>query len=124
MSFVRQLPAFAAAFGLLASPAVAQKQAGVGELQETIHDLREQNKALQRALAESNKGEKQASEQLSQVRERLEALGKNLLDGGNDRLVQAAADQWRQALVDPGLQPGDAGARGFGSVRHGGPSIA
>ncbi|RYD64947.1 MAG: hypothetical protein EOP83_08545 [Verrucomicrobiaceae bacterium] len=90
----RQLPTLAAALGLLAGTGVAtaQRQATVGELQETILDLREQNKSLQRALAESNKGEKQASEQLAQVRERLEALGKNLLDGGNDRLVQAAAD--------------------------------
>ena len=36
--------------------------------------------------------QKQATEQLTQVRERLEALGKNLLDGGDERLVQAAAD--------------------------------
>lgn len=88
-----QLPAFAAAFGLLASSAAAQGQKPtVEELQAVISDLQEQNRTLQRALAESNKGEKQASEQLAQVRERLEALGKNLLDGGNDRLVQAAAD--------------------------------
>ena len=88
------LPTFAAAFGLLASSVVcqAQKSPGAEELQEIVADLRNQNKSLQRALAESNKGEKQASEQLAQVRERLEALGKNLLDGGNDRLVQAAAD--------------------------------
>jgi len=88
-----QLPTFAAAFGLLASSAVAQAQKpSAEELQGIISDLREQNHSLQRALAEANRGEKQASEQLSQVRERLEALGKNLLDGGNDRLVQAAAD--------------------------------
>ncbi|MBX3742028.1 MAG: hypothetical protein KF712_13610 [Akkermansiaceae bacterium] len=94
MFAVRQLPALAAALGLLAGTGVAraQRQATVEELQETILDLRQQNQSLQRALAESNKGEKQASEQLAQVRERLEALGKNLLDGGNDRLVQAAAD--------------------------------
>jgi hypothetical protein len=63
-----------------------------GELQEIIVDLQEQNRSLQRSLAEANSGEKQASGQLAQVRERLEALGKNLLDGGDDRLVQAAAD--------------------------------
>lgn len=94
MFAVRQLPKLAAALGLLAGTGVAaaQRQATVEELQETVLDLRQQNQSLQRALAESNKGEKQASEQLAQVRERLEALGKNLLDGGNDRLVQAAAD--------------------------------
>ena len=86
-------PAFAAAFGLLAGWAVAQGQKpSVEELQEVIVNLQEKNRSLQQALAEANRGEKQASEQLSQVRERLEALGKNLLDGGNDRLVQAAAD--------------------------------
>ena len=88
-----QLPAFAAAFGLLAGPAVAQGQKPTAEeLQEVISELQDQNRTLQRALAESNKAEKQASGQLADVRERLTALGKNLLDGGNDRLVQAAAD--------------------------------
>lgn len=94
MLAVRQLPLFVAAFGWVAGTGVAtaQRQATVEELQETIHDLREQNKSLQRALLESNKGEKQASEQLAQVREQLGALGNDLLEGGNDRLVQAAAD--------------------------------
>jgi hypothetical protein len=87
------LPAFAAAFGLLASAGVCQAQKPtVEELQEIIIELQGQNKSLQHALAEANKGEQQASAQLAQFRERLEALGKNLLDGGNDRLVQAAAD--------------------------------
>jgi hypothetical protein len=87
------LPVFAAAFGLLAGPAFGQGQRPtVEQLQEIISGLQDQNKALQRALAESNKAEKEASDQLAQVRERLEALGKNLLDGGDDRLVQAAAD--------------------------------
>jgi hypothetical protein len=81
-----QLPVLAAAFGLLAAPAVAQ---GRGP---TVEELQEQNRNLQHALSEANKAEKEASGQLAQVRERLEALGKNLLDGGNDRLIQAAAD--------------------------------
>ena len=37
-------------------------------------------------------GKNKPTEQLAQVRDRLEALGKNLLDGGDDRLIQAAAD--------------------------------
>lgn len=87
------LRTFAAAFGLLASAVVAQAQdPGTEELQGTIADLRTQNRTLQRSLAEANRSEKEASEQLATVRLRLEALGKNLLDGGNDRLVQAAAD--------------------------------
>ena len=62
------------------------------KLQQIIIELQQQNQALQHSLAEANRGEKQATEQLAQVRERLEALGKNLLDGGDDRLVQAASD--------------------------------
>jgi flagellar basal body-associated protein FliL len=85
--------AFAATLGLLASAAMAGAQAPDAEqFQEIIVDLQEQNQALQRSLTEANRAEKQAVEQLAQVRERLEALGKNLLDGGDDRLVQAAAD--------------------------------
>jgi flagellar basal body-associated protein FliL len=87
------LKALAAALGLLASAGVCVAQAPTAaEYQEIIATLQEQNKSLQRSLAEANSGEKQASGQLAQVRERLEALGKNLLDGGDDRLVQAAAD--------------------------------
>lgn len=87
------LKALAAALGLLASGGVCVAQAPTAaEYQEIIATLQEQNKSLQRSLAEANSGEKQASGQLAQVRERLEALGKNLLDGGDDRLVQAAAD--------------------------------
>ena len=87
------LRTFAAAFGLLASVAVGQVQNPTSEeLQSTIADLREQNRTLQRSLVEANRSAQTASEQLAQVRLRLEALGKNLLDGGNDRLIQAAAD--------------------------------
>jgi len=87
------LKALAAALGLLAGAGMCVAQAPTAdEYQEIITELQEQNLALQRSLAESNKGEKQASEQLAKVRVMLEALGKNLLDGGNDRLVQAAAD--------------------------------
>lgn len=87
------LKALAVALGSLAVAGMCAGQApNAGELQEIIVDLQEQNRALQRSLAEANSGEKQASGQLAQVRERLEALGKNLLDGGDDRLVQAAAD--------------------------------
>jgi flagellar basal body-associated protein FliL len=87
------LSSLAASLGLLASAGMCAAQAPTAaEFQEVITELQGQNLVLQRSLAESNKGEMQASEQLAQVRIRLEALGKNLLDGGNDRLVQAAAD--------------------------------
>jgi len=61
-------------------------------LQDALSEARAQNRALQQSLAEANRAEKLATEQLNQIRERLEALGKNLLDGGDDRLVQAASD--------------------------------
>jgi chromosome segregation ATPase len=85
---------FAAALGLLAMvvPCEAQDKVSVEGLQDLIIDLREENRALQHALVEANKAEKSSTDQLNQVRERLEALGKNLLDGGDDRLVQAASD--------------------------------
>ena len=87
------LNALVAALGLSAAAEMCVAQAPTAEeYQEIITTLQEQNKTLQRSLAEANSGEKQASEQLAQVRERLEALGKNLLDGGDDRLIQAAAD--------------------------------
>lgn len=57
-----------------------------------IAALQKENRALQQALTQANEKESQATEQLAQIKLRLEALGKNLLDGGDDRLVQAAAD--------------------------------
>jgi hypothetical protein len=88
-----QIKAAATALGLLAVAGMCPAQTPDPEqLQKVVISLQEQNQALQRSLAEANRGEKQASEQLAQVRVRLEALGKNLLDGGNDRLIQAASD--------------------------------
>lgn len=83
----------AAGFSLLAAvswcPAQSMDEI---RLQDAIAELRAQNRTLQQSLAQANQAEKLATEQLNQIRERLEALGKNLLDGGDDRLVQAAAD--------------------------------
>ncbi|RYG39562.1 hypothetical protein EON79_24010 [bacterium] len=85
--------AFVTALGLLASAGMGLAQAPTAEeYQEIIADLQEQNKTLQRSLVEANRGEKEASEQLAQVRGFLAALGKNLLDGGDDRAVKAVAD--------------------------------
>jgi uncharacterized phage infection (PIP) family protein YhgE len=83
----------AALLGLLLQVVVAPAQeVTVEELQEAIIELQAKNETLQRGLVEANQAEKTAREQLEQVRLRLEALGKNLLDGGNERLVQAASD--------------------------------
>lgn len=85
--------AVAAALGLAVTAGMCRAQAAsAAQLQETLLELQQQNKTLQQSLAEANRGEKQSAAQLAQVRERLAALGKNLLDGGDDRLVQAAAD--------------------------------
>lgn len=80
--------AIAASFGLslMGVPCVAKGQ------EDTVTKLTIQNSNLKKALIESNKAESKSTEQLKRVRERLEALGNNLLDGGDDRLVQAAAD--------------------------------
>jgi len=93
VSFVPSRFSAAAALGLLAAGGTCRGQdSKVAELERTVAALQVRNTALQRSLAESNRAEKQAAEQLSQIRERLEALGKNLLDGGDDRLVKAAGD--------------------------------
>jgi flagellar basal body-associated protein FliL len=91
---IHYITATAAALGLLAAAGMCMAQTAPDpeKLQQAIFELEERNRALQHSLTEANRGEKQATEQLDRVRERLEALGKNLLDGGDDRLVQAAAD--------------------------------
>ena len=87
------IQAIVAALGLTAAAPMCLAQVPtLAQYQDIVIELQTQNQTLQRSLAQANQGEKQASEQLAQVRERLEALGKNLLDGGNDRLVQAASD--------------------------------
>ncbi|MFK7849859.1 MAG: hypothetical protein AB8D78_02675 [Akkermansiaceae bacterium] len=92
-SFCHPRPLAIAALGLLAMVVPCQGQDISNEaLQDKVADLQAKNRNLQLALVESNKAEKKSTEQLNQVRERLEALGKNLLDGGDDRLIQAAAD--------------------------------
>ncbi len=93
MSATFQLKSFAASLGMLAVAGTCPAQEPTArEFQAIIAGLQDQNKALQRSLVEANRAEQQAAGQLEQVRVRLEALGKNLLDGGDDRLVQAAAD--------------------------------
>jgi exonuclease VII small subunit len=87
------LKALASALGFLVAAELCVAGAPTAEeLQEVVTELQSQNQTLQRSLTEANRGEKMATEQLTQVRQRLEALGKNLLDGGNDRIVQAASD--------------------------------
>ncbi len=81
------------ALGLLvgAGMCLGQEQDAT-KLQQQVELLKKQNATLQRSLMEANLAEKESTAKLEQVRTRLEALGKNLLDGGDDRLIQAAAD--------------------------------
>ena len=65
----------------------------VAELESAVTALQQRNEALEKSIVEANRAEKEASEQLASVRLRLDALGRNLLDGGSERLVQATADQ-------------------------------
>lgn len=67
------------------SPTVAELEAVVAAQQQKID-------ALEKSLVEANRAEKEASGQLATVRTRLDALGRDLLDGGDERLVQATAD--------------------------------
>lgn len=62
-------------------------------LRSELAKQRHQNSVLATAVLDAKKGEQLANEQLATIKQRVEALGKNLLDGGDDRLVQAAADQ-------------------------------
>lgn len=62
------------------------------DLQETLLLLQKQNRVLEQGITAANQSEKEASEKLAEVRNRLEALGRNLLDGGDERLIQATAD--------------------------------
>lgn len=65
----------------------------VAALRFELAKQRQQYSVLAATVLDAKKGEQLANEQLASVRQRLEAWGKNLLDGGDERLVQAAADQ-------------------------------
>jgi hypothetical protein len=82
----------AAVFGLSAGAWTCAAQGTDVALQDKIIEQDAKIKALEKALTESNRAEKLATEEKNQVKLRLEALGRDLLDGGDDRLVQANAD--------------------------------
>ena len=93
-SCFQNIQALATAFGLLAMAAMcpAQDAQKVADLEKQVALLKQQNENLKLSLTEANRAQRESSEQLEQVRTRLAALGKNLLDGGDDRLIRAAAD--------------------------------
>jgi hypothetical protein len=83
----------AAVFGLSAGAwTCAAQTADVAALEATIEEFRQRNESLEQSIVEANRAEKAASEKLATVKLRLEALGRDLLDGGDDRLVQANAN--------------------------------
>ncbi|MDA0765710.1 MAG: hypothetical protein O3A87_02740 [Verrucomicrobia bacterium] len=80
---------------VLTTAAALLGMAGVGVAHPhdaEVEQLRKENADLKESLVASNKAEKESAESLATIRLRLEALGKNLIDGGNDRLVQAVTD--------------------------------
>jgi hypothetical protein len=70
----------------------AQEAMTLDEAKARISALEDQVINLQRSLVESRKNEKESAGTLASIRTRLEALGHNLFDAGDDRLVRAAAD--------------------------------
>lgn len=83
----------AAVFGLCAGAwTCAAQGTGAAALQDALAAQQSRIDALEKSLVQANRAEKEASEQLARVRLRLEALGRDLLEGGEDRLVQANAD--------------------------------
>lgn len=83
----------AAVLGLSAGAwTCAAQETDVAALQATVEALRARNEELEKAIVQANRAEKEASGQLAAVRLRLEALGRDLLDGGDERLVQANAN--------------------------------
>jgi len=83
----------AAVFGLSAGAwTCAAQGTDAVALQDKVIEQQAKIEPLEKSLVQANRAEKDASEQLAQVKLRLEALGRDLLDGGDDRLVDANAD--------------------------------
>jgi septal ring factor EnvC (AmiA/AmiB activator) len=93
MTSARLIAALAAAVLGCAAPAwCASPAADPAALEQRITTLEEQNATLRDSLVESRRREHECAETLASIRTRLEALGHNLFNAGDDRLVQAAAD--------------------------------
>jgi len=78
--------------GLLTLGLSADVHQEVADLRVESAQLKRQNAALVDSLAEANKREKESADALGQIRQRMEALGKNLIDGKDDRMVKAVSD--------------------------------
>jgi hypothetical protein len=78
-----------------------QDQGELASLRAEKARLQIQNANLQESLIEANRREKDSASALAQIKLRLEALGKNLIDSGDDRQVKAVADM---AVLDRRLR--------------------
>ena len=63
--------------------------------------LKIQNASLQESVIEANLHEKESADALAKIKLRLEALGKNLIDDGDDRIVEAVQNM---AVLDRRLR--------------------
>lgn len=70
----------------------AQNQGELAKLRAENARLKVQNTNLKGSLVEANRREKDSANALAKIKLRLEALGKNLIDSGDDRQVNAVAD--------------------------------
>ena len=74
----------------VAHPHAADGQ--LAKLQEEVLRLKRVNTGLSESLVAANQREKESADALARIRLRLEALGENLIDGGDDRLVDAVTN--------------------------------
>ena len=75
--------------GLSVAQGQGQDQQALTKLDSENARLKIQNTNLKESLIEANRREKDSAEALARIKLRLEALGKNLIDGGDDRHVDA-----------------------------------
>ncbi len=92
MNSPRAIVIAAAVLGMQSGVAVGQG-ADAEQLQGVIATLQTENQSLKDALAAANRAEKEASEQLAEIRTRLAALGGSLLEGDGQRMVDAVSDR-------------------------------
>lgn len=101
MSLLHRLLLASALIGLGGAGVAAGQDDEAARLRAENARLRLQNRNLQESLIEANRSEQASAEALAKIKLRLEALGKDLIDGGDDRTVNAVADM---AVLDRRLR--------------------
>ncbi len=86
-----------------AGPSVVHGQGpdALAKLRAENARLKLQNATLKESLIDANQREKESADALAKIKLRLEALGKNLIDGGDDRQVEAVKNM---AVLDRRLR--------------------